>query len=71
VTCCVNVAETIDLVICGATLVGVANLALAICDVAGRSASNPFPPFLVALGMGLVVLGQVWQLRKQGNPPSR
>jgi len=57
--------------ICGATVVGVASLAIAISRIAGGSASNPFPLFLVALGMGFVIHGQVVLLRKQGKPPSR
>lgn len=54
-----------------ATVVGVASLALAISRLAAGSVNYPIGPFLTALAMGMVVLGQIWQLRKQGKPPSK
>lgn len=53
-----------------ATVVGVASLAIAISRIAAGSVDYPIGPFLTALGMGFVILGQVWQLR-QGKPPSK
>jgi hypothetical protein len=53
-----------------ATVVGVGNLAIAISRVTAGSWSYPIGPFMVALAMGLVILGQIWQLREQGKPPS-
>jgi hypothetical protein len=52
-------------------VVGISSLAIAISRIAGGSASYPIGPFLTALGMGFVILGQVVLLRNQGKPPSR
>ena len=52
-------------------MVGVSSLAIAISRIAGGSASYPIGPFLTALGMGFVILGQVVLLRNRGKPPSR
>ena len=55
----------------GATVLGVASLAIAISAIAAGSAPYAIGSVLSALAMGLVILGQVLQLRKQGKAPSK
>jgi hypothetical protein len=55
------------LLICGATVLGVASLAIAVSAIAAGRESYAIGSVLSALAMGLVILGQVFRLRKQGK----
>jgi len=48
-------------------VLGVASLAIAISAIAAGRASYAIGSVLSALAMGLVILGQVFRLRKQGK----
>jgi hypothetical protein len=52
----------------GATVLGVASLRIAISAVDAGSAPYAVRSVLSAVAMGLVILGQLFRLRKQGKP---